>query len=43
MKALKLVLLSAALTTLSFTAVADPDKDESGHGKRHGQREHKAE
>ncbi|AEG92229.1 conserved hypothetical protein [Ramlibacter tataouinensis TTB310] len=33
-----------ALATLPFAAIADPDKDESGHGKyRHGRSEFKHE
>lgn len=44
MNAIRLSTLLLALATLPFTAAADPDKDESGHGKRrHGKSEYKHE
>jgi len=45
MKYLRLLLLPTLLATLPLTALADPDNDESGHGKRrgHDRREFKEE
>lgn len=45
MKNLPLLLLPVALLALPLTAVADPGKDESGHGRghRHDRREYKEE
>lgn len=45
MKTVRVLLLPALLLTLPLTALADPWKDESGHGKRRGhhQREYKEE
>lgn len=44
MKTLYFLLLSICLTSLSSGALADPWKDESGHGKRHKHgREYKEE
>jgi len=44
MKSTSIIAIAAAILLAPMTALADPDKDESGHGKRrHGHREHKEE
>ena len=37
------ILLSAILATTTSMAFADPDKDESGHGRKHDRRNQKVE